>query len=700
MMTAEQVVANLQEVQRQVQELQQAAMTNVQTMATMQGVIVAIQANQAEGPRDRGDRNIETKMNHHAAKGLQPTAWAGDNDPMSFQEFSAEFVNFANALNPGSKHILDQATKHKGVIDITIDLMDAPLVEGLAEALDGEIYRQLYKSTKLEARRVVHNAGSGNGLQAWLNLNNAYAPRSATDAAVAMKRVMYPVRVKTEDKMPIELQKWLADLLEFEQRFHAMDDTSKRCGLQMLLPETMWQNRMAGQQYETFSDLLKHVKDLVGDRTLAAMKTRPTSQHQGPQPMDIGQFDNESDLNAFGGNSKGKGKSNGWGQPTWDQPQKGDKGKSKGKGKTKGDKGKGKGKDASQVQCWTCSGWGHRSNQCPNSQHNGGKGVNEVGDGPSETPQEPSIPDDGNEEEEEPAWLGMVEDAPQDFVEIQNKKKKKVVWKPMVVNYNRNPNPPTTTATTARVTTTNGTTTIGRVRSGPPGATHYPGTTPTRAQKINKSIDQTLTTTMCPRSWLPKVMTKLTITKKGYENYNQFSLLEDADGSDGSSEDGQEEIMFVSESTSTSISAGRWTKISAIVDSGAVEHVLPERWLPSIQMEASPGSKAGKKYLSATGQEIPNLGQKALTGKTREGQTRGIIFQVAPVRKPLMSVAKMNEAGNDVNLRGDRPHIMNVKTKAITALRREGKTFILDLWIKIPEADPVPQKSFGFSRRG
>eukprot|EP00972_Heterocapsa_arctica_P103995 15326929-Heterocapsa_arctica.AAC.1 len=66
--------------------------------------------------------------------------------------------------------------------------------------------------------------------------------------------------------MPIELQRWLADLLEFEQRFHAMDDTSKRWGLQMLLPETMWQNRMAGQKDETFNDLLKHVKDLVGDR--------------------------------------------------------------------------------------------------------------------------------------------------------------------------------------------------------------------------------------------------------------------------------------------------------------------------------------------------------------------------------------------------------------------------------------------------
>eukprot|EP00972_Heterocapsa_arctica_P035771 5261094-Heterocapsa_arctica.AAC.1 len=86
-------------------------------------------------------------------------------------------------------------------------------------------------------------------------------------------------------------------------------------------------------------------------------------------------------------------------------------------------------------------------------------------------------------------------------------------------------------------------------------------------------------------------------------------------------------------------------------------------------MEESPGSKAGKKYLSATGLEIPKLGHKALVGKTREGQPRGIVFQVSPVRKPLMSVAKMNEAGNNVNLRGYHPRIQNTKTKQITALR-------------------------------
>eukprot|EP00972_Heterocapsa_arctica_P103879 15310140-Heterocapsa_arctica.AAC.1 len=70
---------------------------------------------------------------------------------MAFQEFSAEFTNFANALNPVAKHILDQATRIKGFIDIHLDLGDHPMVEGLAEALDGEVYRQLYKYTKNKA---------------------------------------------------------------------------------------------------------------------------------------------------------------------------------------------------------------------------------------------------------------------------------------------------------------------------------------------------------------------------------------------------------------------------------------------------------------------------------------------------------------------------------------------------------------------
>ena len=275
----------------------------------------------------------------------------------------------------------------------------------------------------------------------------------------------------------------------------------------------------------------------------------------------------------------------------------------------------------------------------------------------------------------------MLTDAP------PRKKRYKTTWSPMTIDYNRGPTPTTNTGKTATSTTR----TIG-----PVSVTFAP----------DRGTGRQHPGTSSPGGFHAR--SRATGRSPNYEGYNQFSLLEDADDYDDDA--GHDEIMLVTEAATKTEAATttRWTKVSTIVDSGAVEHVLPEHWLPTIRMEESPGSRVGKKYLSATGQEIPNLGQKALYTKTREGQSRGICFQVAPVRKPLMSVAKMNEAGNDVNLRGNNPHIMNIKTKEITALRREGKTFILDLWVKIPgalknktlEVDPTPNKSFGFTRRG
>eukprot|EP00972_Heterocapsa_arctica_P033686 4957265-Heterocapsa_arctica.AAC.1 len=59
--------------------------------------------------------------------------------------------------------------------------------------------------------------------------------------------------------------------------------------------------------------------------------------------------------------------------------------------------------------------------------------------------------------------------------------------------------------------------------------------------------------------------TTTTTPKKtsSWADYNQFSLLEDA--LDESEDEGYEEIMVVTEATTST----SWTKISAIVDSGA-----------------------------------------------------------------------------------------------------------------------------------
>ena len=183
MLSAEQGNALLLEVQRQVAELQLGAAgqaqtiatmaaANAQTLATMQGALAAnaatlanVQANMGECGRDRGDRgSSETRINHTAAKGLAPREWSGEKDPTSFSEFSAEFVNYACAMNAGAKHLLDQAARNIGPIDIMLDLRQELFIVGLAEVLDDELYRKPIKVTNGGSRLIVQNAGPGNGM--------------------------------------------------------------------------------------------------------------------------------------------------------------------------------------------------------------------------------------------------------------------------------------------------------------------------------------------------------------------------------------------------------------------------------------------------------------------------------------------------------------------------------------------------------
>ena len=66
-------------------------------------------------------------------------------------------------------------------------------------------------------------------------------------------------------------------------------------------------------------------------------------------------------------------------------------------------------------------------------------------------------------------------------------------------------------------------------------------------------------------------------------------------------------------------------------------------------------SKVGKGYMSATSEGIPNKEQKRLKLKTREGHKKNMVVKVANVRKPLISTAKLNDAGNEFNLHSKNP---------------------------------------------
>ena len=73
-----------------------------------------------------------------------------------------------------------------------------------------------------------------------------------------------------------------------------------------------------------------------------------------------------------------------------------------------------------------------------------------------------------------------------------------------------------------------------------------------------------------------------------------------------------------------------------------------------------------------------------MTRRTDEGQSRRIVWEVCPVKRPLLSVAKITKAGNQVSLGEDKAFVKNNKTGQITNLRRERNVWMPDLWVKRP----------------
>ena len=135
-----------------------------------------------------------------------------------------------------------------------------------------------------------------------------------------------------------------------------------------------------------------------------------------------------------------------------------------------------------------------------------------------------------------------------------------------------------------------------------------------------------------------------------------------------------------------------YVKVTAAIDSGAADNALPPSILPEIPIKESPGSRAGKCYVSASGGRIPNLGEKVVRIRMQNGSIKTIKFQIADVSKTLVSVLKLIAAGNEVILNDD-PRIINKVTKEVTKIRKQNGIFVIDLWIIRP-------KPSGFTRPG
>ena len=137
--------------------------------------------------------------------------------------------------------------------------------------------------------------------------------------------------------------------------------------------------------------------------------------------------------------------------------------------------------------------------------------------------------------------------------------------------------------------------------------------------------------------------------------------------------------------------ASEWTMIEVAVDSGACDTVMPLSSCSSIPTVSSNQSKAGMSYEVADGNKNPNLGERKCLMLTPGCHfPKKIIFQVADVHKPLLSVTRAADAGFDCLLGKEGGCLIPQAGGERVPIRRKGNLYVMTCWVR---AEPT-----GFSR--
>ena len=131
-----------------------------------------------------------------------------------------------------------------------------------------------------------------------------------------------------------------------------------------------------------------------------------------------------------------------------------------------------------------------------------------------------------------------------------------------------------------------------------------------------------------------------------------------------------------------------WRKISTAVDSGAIESVIDAEAVPGYEVRETPASKAGVTYVSATGEDIPNLGEVILPFLTNERTKRAMKMQAAEVTRPLASVKRICEAGHTVVFDEGCSFIYNKTSGEVNYLREDAGNYMFDVWV--PPSSETP----------
>ena len=128
-----------------------------------------------------------------------------------------------------------------------------------------------------------------------------------------------------------------------------------------------------------------------------------------------------------------------------------------------------------------------------------------------------------------------------------------------------------------------------------------------------------------------------------------------------------------------------WEELDIMVDSGASVTVINEDMVRAV--DAS-GARPNVKYEVADGSLIENMGQKTFMAVTDTGVTNQMTAQVTEVKKALLSVAKIVQAGNRVVFDNNNNFIENTTNGKRITIEQKNGSYVMKVWIPRDQKSP------------
>ena len=139
-----------------------------------------------------------------------------------------------------------------------------------------------------------------------------------------------------------------------------------------------------------------------------------------------------------------------------------------------------------------------------------------------------------------------------------------------------------------------------------------------------------------------------------------------------------------------------WIQVEVTVDFGACVTVMPAGLCTGIPIIDNIFSKSGVEYEVANGESIPNLGERRCEIMTVGSLVpKRIIFQIADVHKPLLSITACSDMGFDCYLGKEGGSLRDRVAGETIPLDRQGSLYTLKMWVR---QDQGHKPDSGFSR--